>query len=81
MRRLPVSKRPPSTTVSSAAITFQLAGAVNYGASVQDIAPHLWLTREDPDPPPDSSFTATLAPLPIRAVAIPSPTAPRPRSH
>lgn len=49
-------------------------GVVRYRPTAYGMAPHLWLTGGGPDETTASPFTATPAPLPVRAVAIsPSP--------
>ncbi len=50
-------------------------GVVRYRASAYGMAPHLWLTGAVPGAGAASPLTRSVAPLPIRAVAIsPSPT-------
>ena len=52
-------------------------GAVRYRSTTYGMAPHLWLTGTVEDAGEGSEFTDTVAPLPIRCVAIsPSPNGP-----
>jgi hypothetical protein len=49
-------------------------GVVRYRPSPYGMAPHLWLTGDDPEATDSPPFTSTAARLPVRAVAIsPSP--------